>query len=128
MSRITICLLSVGLLAAAGVGEARSAPAETVTKDSKGRVTSRTTKSDEGGHRTFVDYVADSERPSSVTDEDLDRSGRVTRRVEQRFDAQGRIHEKVEVSFDESGKKTGFRTRYSYDPVGGRTEALTPVR
>ncbi len=127
--RIIVCLLSVGLLVLSGAVRAQSTPGERVVKDLKGRVTSRTTTTTpEGVHRTLFGYVSDSEKPSNIIDEDLNRLGRVSRRVEQRFDAQGRISEKVEVRFEESGKGTGSRTRYSYDPSGHRSESSTPVK
>lgn len=129
MSRITAILLSAGLLGSIGFARAgESTPAETVTKDAKGRVTFRATTADDGsGHRMLAEFVAESDKPSTTVDEDFDGTGRVTRRVEQRFDEQGRIREKTDVRFDEEGKKTGTRTRYQYDASGSRSESSTPI-
>lgn len=128
MTKIFGCCLGVGLALSMSAAAAHSAPDEEVTKDAKGRVTSRrTTNTDKSGHRSSFQYGSDSTQPLVVVEEDFDQLDRVTKRVEQRFDAPGRIKEKLDVRIDAAGKQTGTRTRYSYDAAGRRFEHVTPV-
>lgn len=129
MSKVLSGVLSLGWGLLLVAGAATAAPAEQVTKDAKGRVTSRTQENaDRSSHRTSIVYGSDSARPSVVVDEDLDPLRRPTRRVEQRFDEQGRLHEKVDVTIDAAGKERGTRTTYRYDASGQRLEEATPIR
>jgi hypothetical protein len=128
MSRIFGSLLSVGLAFLLGAAKAGPAPDDAVTKDSKGRVISRTTTNpDQSRHRTSFEYGSDSARPLVIVDEDLDRFDQATKRVEQRFDGEGRLREKLDLRIDAAGKRTGTRTRYDYDPSGRRFDQVTPV-
>jgi len=128
MARIFGLFLGVGLGFLVGAAEARPALDDAVTKDSKGRVISRTTTNpDQSRHRTSFQYGSDSDRPLVVVDEDLDRLEQATKRVEQRFDGQGRLREKLDLRIDAAGKQTGTRTRYVYDRSGRRFEEVTPV-
>ena len=119
-----VLAMGLGILLAAG---AAALPAEQVTKDAKGRVVSRTVANPDGSSRTSMQYATASERPALVVDEDLDASGRTTRRVEQRFDDGGRLREKVQVTINVAGKERGTRTRYQYDTSGRRSEDVTPL-
>ena len=127
-SRVAVWLLGLFLLALTGAAFAESRPDERVTKDRKGRVTSRETTIAGGARlRTRLEYDLDSLRPSLVIAEEHTASGRLTRRTEQRLDGEGRIRLKTEIRIDETGKGTGTRTRYSYDASGRALEESAPA-
>ena len=90
-----------------------------VGRDAAGRVLSRTVVNDDGSrHITASEYWAKSQVVKRRVDEDLDRTGRATKRVVREFDARGRVRESRAVSIDAAGKERGTRTRYSYDAKG----------
>jgi hypothetical protein len=128
MSKMCGGFLTVGLGLLLGAASAVPALADTVTKDQKGRVLTRTTTNpDQSRHVTSYQYAPDSDRALAIVDEDFDKSGQATRRTEQRFDGEGRLREKLDIQLDAAGKRTGTRTRYDYDPSGKRSEQVTPL-
>ena len=100
-----------------------------VTKDSAGRVQSRTVLNADGSrHITSHEYWPESTVARHTLDQDVDAAGRQTRRVAQEFDDHGRVLERRELNVDPAGKERGTRTRYSYDPQGQRHEETSPLK
>jgi hypothetical protein len=99
-----------------------------VTKDASGRIQSRTVLNADGSrHVTSNEYWPESTVARHTVDQDIDASGRTTRRLVQEFDDHGRVLEKRDLNVDAAGKERGTRTRYSYDPQGQRRETSSPL-
>jgi len=90
-----------------------------VARDASGRVTHRSVVEADGSrHVTRTQYWPTGAAAKRTVDEELDASGRPTKRTDSRYDTGGRVLETTAVTIDGGGKERGTRTRYSYGPQG----------
>jgi hypothetical protein len=121
----TVCCLRIARAEVRTNADGRTA---LVSRDATGRVLSRTVMNDDGSrHTTATEYWAKSQVVKRSVDEDLDRSGRPTKRVVREYDDRGRVRESRAVSIDDAGKERGTRTRYGYDAEGRSHKTTSQV-
>ena len=126
---VLLCALLPPSTRAAYAGEDAAGHDVLVSRDASGRVQSRTILNADGSrHVVSNQYWAESQVVRLSVEEDLDRTGRPTRRSIQEFDDRGRPLERRTVSIDATGKEHGIsRTRFTYDAQGRSSETTSPL-